>query len=84
MLKAQKQSSLIAGLHSTASFAQYKATKAGVGAWERGWGGGLGTRLGWRPGNEAGVEAWERGWGGGLGMRLGWRPGNEAGVEACE
>ena len=47
-------------------------------------GGGLGTKLGWRPGNEAEVEAWERSWGGGLGMRLRWRPGNEAGVEAWE
>ena len=47
-------------------------------------GGGLGTRLGWRPGNEAGVETWERGWGGDLGTRLGWRPGNEAGVETWE
>ena len=41
--------------------------------WERGWGGGPGTRLGWRSGNE---EVWERG---GLGTR---RSGNEAGNEA--
>ena len=27
---------------------------------ERDWDGGLGTRLGWRPGNETGMEAWEQ------------------------
>ena len=40
-------------------------------AWERGWDGGLGTGLEWRPGNGAGMEAWERGWDGGLGTELG-------------
>ena len=48
---------------STPACMQYKGlgwrpgNEAGVEAWERGWGGGLGMRLGWRPGNEAGVEA---------------------------
>ena len=77
--KSLNCASLIPRLHSAASFI-LQATKA-TKAEERGWDGGLGTRLGRRPGNEAGVEAWERGWGGGLGTRLGRRPGNEANID---
>ena len=58
--------------HFTVTTGSNRSQVGGGGGWE---GGGLGTRLGWGPGNEARV-------GGSLGTRLGWGPGNETKMKA--